>query len=121
MTNSRRLLRLAVTAATIGLVTGVTLLATPASADVPNGWSDPDPVNNFHALLVVCLIPVGLALLIAFLVYIPAFVKGERIAPGAVGADDEWFGGPRQGTAELAAPAAREAADTEVGGASGRW
>lgn len=121
MTNSRRILRLTVTAAVLGLLAGVTLLATPASADVPDGWSDPDPVNNFHALLVVGLIPAGIALLIAFLVYVPAFVKGERITPGAVGAEDEWFGGPRQGTAELAAPAGHDAADSEVGGASGRW
>lgn len=121
MTNSRRILRLTVTAAILGLVASVTLLATPASADVPDGWSDPDPVNNFHALLVVGLIPVGIALLITFLVYVPAFLKGERIAPGAIGADDEWFGGPRHGTAELAAPAGDKAADTEVGGASGRW
>ncbi|WP_161962310.1 hypothetical protein [Nocardioides speluncae] len=121
MTNSRRFLRLIVTAAASCLVAGATLLATPASADVPNGWSEPDPVNNFHALLVVGLIPLGLALLIAFFVYVPAFVKGERIAPGAVGAEDEWFGGPRQGAAELTAPSSDDAADTEVGGASGRW
>ncbi len=120
MTNFRRILRLIVTAAVLGLVAGVTLLATPASADVPDGWSDPKPVNNFHALLVVLLIPLGIALVLTFLVYVPAFMKGERITPGAVSADDEWFGGPRQGTAELAAPAGDEA-DSEVGGASGRW
>ena len=52
------------------------------------------------------------------LVYLPAMVRGERVAPGGAARENQWFGGPRKGTAELAAPDTEE---SKAGGASGRW
>lgn len=97
------------------------LAASPASADVPEGWADrPEDVNALHALLVLGAIPLGLFLLIALAVYLPAMVRGERVAPGHhAELEGQWFGGPRQGTHELeSAPADRS---TESGGGSGTW
>ena len=93
-------------------------MAAPASAEVPEGWSDPEPVSALHALLVLVGIPVGLFVVIAVAVYVPALVRGERIAPGAPAIENQWLGGPRKGTAELAAPDSEE---SEAGGASARW
>jgi len=91
------------------------LAASPAGAEVPEGWSDPEEVGILSLLLVVGAIPVGLALLIALAVYLPALARGERVSPGAQ-AQDEWFGGPRRSAAEL------ESRDSgATGGGSGSW
>lgn len=105
---------------TVVLAAAATVLVTagPASAEVPEGWSDPDAVSALQAVLLLVGIPLLLFLVITVLVYLPAMVRGERVAPGGATREDQWFGGPRKGTAELAA------ADTEeskAGGASGRW
>ncbi len=104
---------------TTALVASATLvaLAGPAHADVPEGWSNPDPVDVLPALLLLGGVPVLLFLLIVAAVYVPALARGESTTPGG-GMGDQWFGGPRKGTAELAG------ADTEeskAGGASARW
>jgi hypothetical protein len=106
---------------TFAVATSV-LVASPAGAEVPDGWSDPPPVDKLHALLVLVGIPLLLFVLIAVAVYIPALIRGERITPGAPAIENQWFGGPRGGTHELessSAPASADADDT--GGASGRW
>ena len=92
------------------------LLAGPASAAVPEGWSDPEAVDPFHTLLVLVGLPVLLFVVITAAVVLPAVVRGERIVPGAPDADNQWFGGPRTDH-EL------ESGTTsgETGGASGRW
>lgn len=92
------------------------VLAAPAGADVPEGWSEPEPVSFLHALLVLGGIPLGLFVLIALLVSVPGWVKGA--AETAAAGEMEWFGGPRQGTAELAEP---DDEDSKAGGASVRW
>lgn len=93
------------------------VVAAPAGAEVPEGWSDPDPVSGMHALLVLGGLPLLLFLGIVLAVYLPAMARGERVAPGAAAPDDQWFGGPRSGTHELKA-----GTDTDgTGGASGRW
>ncbi|WP_205475006.1 hypothetical protein [Nocardioides sp. SYSU D00038] len=110
---ARRLLVVLLAAAALGLAS-----ATPAVADVPVGWSEPDDVNMVHALLLLGAIPLGLFLLIALAVYVPSLARGERLTPGAPAVENQWLGGPRKGTAELAGP---DGADSEAGGASGRW
>ena len=75
-------------------------------------------VNPLHAPLVLAGIPLLLFVVIAAAVYLPALMRGERIAPGRPGVENQWLGGPRQGTAELAAP---DTDASEAGGASGRW
>ena len=92
-------------------------MAAPAGADVPEGWSDPDPVSGVHALLVLGGIPLLLFVAIALAVYVPAMIKGERVAPGSGTPDNEWFGGPRAGTHELTSGTETDG----TGGASGRW
>jgi hypothetical protein len=107
--------RIAVVVAASAAILG---LAGPASADVPEGWSNPPSVSTLHAVLVLGGIPLLLFLLIALAVYVPALVRGERVKPGAPTVEDQWFGGPRKGTSELAGPDTEE---SKAGGASGRW
>lgn len=94
------------------------LVAAPAGAEVPEGWSNPEPVSIMHALLVLGGIPLLLFVLITLAVYIPALVRGERVAPGAPALENQWLGGPRKSTSELAGPDSEESA---AGGASARW
>jgi hypothetical protein len=117
-----------VTSRTVAIVRRTTILlgssaallafAGPARADVAEGWSDPAPVDGIEALLLLGGIPLALGLIIMAMVYVPAMVRGERIAPNAPLVENQWIGGPRQGTAELAAP---DGADSQAGGASARW
>jgi hypothetical protein len=91
------------------------LVASPAGAEVPEGWSNPDDVGFLQLLVVVAGIPLAIAVLIALAVYLPALARGEKVAPGAQ-AQDEWFGGPRREPAEI------ESSDAgATGGGSGSW
>ena len=102
------------------LLAGGLVLAAggPAGADTPEFWSNPDPVDPWHAVLVLAGIPLLLFLLITAVVVLPGVVKGERFTPGGQATADQWFGGPSSGTAELPAPDNEE---SQAGGASGRW
>ncbi len=103
------------------VATAVPLLsASPASAEIPEGWSDPDEVGFLHLMLYVAALPIGLALLIALAVYLPALARGEKVAPGAQ-QQDAWFGGPRTGPAELESGADASGRDTRTGGGSASW
>jgi hypothetical protein len=93
--------------------------AGAASADVPEGWSDPDDVSFLHALLVLGGIPLLVIVLLALLVYVPSIVRGESVAPAGARADDEWFGGRRD--AHRAIEAKQADTTDETGGASGSW
>lgn len=104
-------------AVTVGSFAAATVVLTgPALADVPVGWSHPDPMSWGHLLVVILAIPVGLALVISLLVMLPGMVKGDGVAGGHAGG--QWIGGPRKGTAELAGP---DDEQSEAGGASARW
>lgn len=103
----------------VAATTASLLAASPARADVPEGWSDPDPVPPLEALLILAGIPVLLIVLIAAAVYVPALVRGERVTPGTPQLESQWFGGPREGSAQLESGHVPDATDT--GGASGRW
>lgn len=92
------------------------LLAGPASAAVPEGWSNPEDVEPLHALGLLVGVPVLLFLLITLAVYVPSLARGA--AAVASGPDHEWFGGPRKALDELAGP---DDADSKAGGASARW
>ena len=114
--------RLATRLTAVGLAAAAALAAagslSPAQADVPVGWSDPPSVNLFHAILLLGGIPLLLAVVIIGLVYAPSLARGERIAPGAAPVVDQWLGGPRQGTRQLAGPDTEE---SKAGGARGSW
>lgn len=107
--------RTALVAAVGGLVLAA---AGPAGADVPEGWSDPDPVDPLHAVLLLVGVPLLLFVVITLLVVLPGVIKGERFTPGGQATEDQWFGGPRKGTAELPAP---DSEQSRAGGASARW
>jgi hypothetical protein len=104
------------------LLVGGLLLGTagPAGADTPEFWSD-DPgyhVDPWRVLLVQGSIALLLFLLITLIVLLPGIIRGERFTPGGRATADQWFGGPRSGTAELPAP---DSDESQAGGASGRW
>ena len=92
--------------------------AAPAGADTPEGWPAEPDVDGMHALLVLVGIPLGLCLLLAALVYLPAIARGERVAPGAPEVENQWLGGPRKEPRELVEAPAE---DSHAGGASARW
>lgn len=96
----------------------VALLATPAHADVPQGWTDPTPVDNLHALALLLGAPLLLFVLISLAVYLPSMIRGEPLLPDHSGGEGQWLGGPSQGTREL--PAADDD-QSQAGGASGSW
>ncbi|SFH72805.1 hypothetical protein SAMN05216561_10222 [Nocardioides psychrotolerans] len=93
-------------------------LAAPASAEPSEGWPVSQPVDMLDAVLLLAGVPILLFVVIAAAVYLPALVRGERIAPGAPHVENQWLGGPRKSAGELAGP---DAATSEAGGASGRW
>ncbi len=98
--------------------------AGAASADVPEGWSDPDEVNPLAFLLVVLGFPALLLVLIALAIYLPPIVRGESVTPTALRGEGEWFGGRRDSEKALAAggsTAGELPAPDDTGGASGRW
>ncbi|WP_296602799.1 hypothetical protein [Nocardioides sp.] len=97
------------------LLAGALVLAAsgPAGAGVPEGWETPDPVDPTQALLLLGGVPLLLILVITLLVMAPGRRGGAPVA-----AEDHWFGGPRQGTAELP-PATGD--DQATGGTSARW
>lgn len=111
-----RLARHVLRAAPASLMAASVLLAAPATASVPEGWSDPEPVDTLEALLLLVGGPLLLIVLITLAVYLPSLAKGESRT--GTGTAREWFGGPRKSVAELAAP---DSDDSKAGGASARW
>ena len=105
-------------AAVLVSATSLTLLATPAHADVPEGWAQVTDIDDLEALGLLVGAPLLLFVLIALAVYLPAMVRGEKLLPDHSEGDSLWIGGPRQGVAELPAP---DRDDSRAGGASGRW
>lgn len=99
-------------------VASVVMAPTAARADVPEGWSDPDPVDKLDALLLLAGGPLLLFVLICLAVFLPAMIRGERLLPDHSRPDAQWLGGPHQGAAELPAP---DDAKSQAGGASGSW
>ncbi|MGL5809291.1 MAG: hypothetical protein ACRCYQ_05040 [Nocardioides sp.] len=70
----------------LGLVAG----AGAASADVPDGWSDPPAVSGLDMLWILLGAPMLVYLTVAVLAYLPGVVKGERNAEKR----DTWFRKP---------------------------
>jgi hypothetical protein len=93
------------------------LLAAPAHAEVPEGWSDPDEVSPLQMLTIIVGLPALLFAIIVALVLLPALAKGEKLLPSSAG-QDQWFGGPGTSAGELE-DKPRELGPT--GGASGTW
>ena len=107
---------LLVTGTAAALVSG---LALPASAEAPEGWSNPEKVDPLHALLVLGGIPLALFILIGLAVYLPSVLRGEGIAPTQ--AEDHWLGGSHKTAGELQSAQAGRTESDETGGGSGSW
>ena len=93
------------------------LLAAPAHAEVPEGWSEPDDVSLLQILTVIVGLPALLFAIIVALVLLPALARGEKLLP-STSSQDQWFGGPGRPAGELE-ERPRELGPT--GGASGTW
>jgi uncharacterized RDD family membrane protein YckC len=100
------------------------VLVDAASADTPAHWEKAPSVSGFDFLLVLLLIPLGLALVISFLAFVPAFVGDQGYQPGqSWRGESEWFGGPRKGVAaaDEVTSDRLEAAASDTGSTSGKW
>lgn len=115
---TERTARVALRAFIASVFAGLVSVAAVASADTPAAWDDAPEHGAFGYLLLLFLIPLGIALVVTTLVLLPSMIRGEKHEEGdAWRSDDEWFGGPRQGIeakdhAEIGA---------DRGGASGNW
>jgi hypothetical protein len=121
--HSRNLARRAVLTVAAALVSVVALPAV-ASADTPAAWDKAPHVSGLDYLVVLVLIPGGLALVIAFLAALPSMIRDRGYEPGqSWRAQPEWFGGPRKGVDAVddLAPEQIEAAESGRGGTSGKW
>lgn len=117
-TSSSRPARLAARGFVASAVVGSLTLANAAVADTPEAWADAPDHSGFDYLLVLVLIPLGIALVVSLLTVLPSLIKGEKYEPGDNWrGEDEWFGGPRQGI-EASGPAE---IGGDRGGASGNW
>ena len=114
----RRAARATTRATVLASVVALSVLAAPAHADVPEGWTDPVSIDPLEALLILLGVPLLLFVLILVAVYLPAMKRGEPLLPDHSPGEGQWIGGPRQGTKELPAP---DGADSRAGGASGSW
>jgi hypothetical protein len=95
--------------------------AGPASADVPDGWSNPPSVSVLHFLLLFVGVPLLITLGILAAIYVPPVVRGESVAPAGSRPESLWLGG-RRDVAELESAASRrDSDDRDTGGAGGTW
>jgi hypothetical protein len=120
---SRHVLRRAVLTVLTALVTVVALPAV-ASADTPAAWDKAPHVSGLDYLVVLVLIPGGIALLISLLVSLPSMIHDRGYEPGqSWRAQPEWFGGPQKGVdaADQLSPEQIESAESGRGGTSGQW
>jgi hypothetical protein len=108
----------------LAAVVAVVGLPGLASADTPAAWAEDPHVSGLEFLLVLVLIPLGIALVISLLVSLPSMVRDRGYEPGqSWRAEAEWFGGPRKGVeaAEELSPQQIETAESGRGGTSGKW
>lgn len=79
-------------------------------------------MSVFHALLILFLIPLGLALVISLLAALPSLIKGDSYEPGqAWRGEGEWFGGPRNGVEAADQTDPKQLASGEQGGTGARF
>ena len=120
---SRTFLRRAALAVPAALA-AVVALPSVAGADTPAAWQEPPHASGLDFLLVLVLIPLGLALVITLLTLLPSMIHDRGYEPGqSWRAEAEWFGGPGKGVeaADDLSPEQIESAESGRGGASGQW
>ncbi len=99
----------------LAAASGALFLASPAGADVPEGWSDPDPIGSGEGFMVLLVWPLAILLVIVGLSLLPSLLRGERFTHSS-GSGEQWLGGPSKGSAELEGKQ-----DASAGGASGTY
>lgn len=103
-------------------------LAGPAVASPPEAWAESGPVSPMNFLLLLAIIPLGLAAVISLLALLPSMMgSGSTYQPGLAWRNEpEWFGGRREVKGEESSDTkAVTGADAEPagerGGASAHW
>ena len=105
------------------LVLGAALVS-PAAADAPAGWESVPPVSALDMLLVLVIIPLGLAAALTLLTVLPSLAGKKGYEPGqAWRGEAEWFGGPVKGvgSASEITPEQIESRSKDTGGTSASW
>ena len=101
-----------------------TSLMVPASADTPDRWEQSPDVSILGFLLVLVIIPLGVAAVVALLAVLPSLTRDRGYEPGAAWrGEPEWFGGPTKGlsAADDVSPQQLEAGSKGAGGTSASW
>ena len=120
----RRFLRVTSTVALTATLVLAGGLFDVAGADTPQGWPEAPAVSGFDYVLVLVLIPLGLAAVISLLAYLPTLAGDHGYQPGqAWRGESTWIGGPRKGVAAAddVSPEQLESNESNTGGTSGRW
>ncbi len=105
------------------LVLGAALVS-PAAADAPAGWDSAPPVSALDMLLVLVIIPLGLAAVLTMLTVLPSLAGKKGYEPGqAWRGEAEWFGGPAKAVGSDAemSPEQIESRSKDTGGTSASW
>ena len=108
---------------TVLLSVASVVVAAPLSAhaDTPAAWPDAPSVSGLHFLVVLFLIPLGIAIVVSVLAALPSMIGDKGYEPGqSWRTGPEWFGGPRKG-GEAVDEVAPATAEDERGGTSARW
>ncbi len=100
-----------------------TLVAAAGPALAIGERNDPgDGLSWVQTVLIFIGIPVGVFVVIAFLVYLPSMVRGPRYRPGRPWTSGSvWFGGPDDANSAVESVTTLPASTVEGGGASARW
>lgn len=112
---------------TASLATSLVLggaLVVPAGAATPEQWEAVPDVSPLGFLVVLVLIPLGLAAVIALLAVLPSLARDKGYQPGQEWrGEPEWFGGPTQGVraADESTPEQIESRSQDTGSTSARW
>ena len=96
----------------------------PASADTPAAWEQAPDVSVLGFLLVLVIIPLGIAAVVALLTVLPSMARDKGYEPGAAWrGEPEWFGGPTKGlgAADHLTPEQVESASKGSGSTSAHW
>ena len=99
-------------------------LVSSASADTPERWEQAPDVSILGFLLVLVIIPLGVAAVVVLLAVLPSLTRDKGYEPGAAWrGEPEWFGGPTKGlgAADEVSPQQLEAGSKGAGGTSASW
>jgi hypothetical protein len=99
-------------------------VATPATADVPAAWDQSPDVSPLGFLLILVIIPLGIAAVLTLLTILPSLTRDKGYEPGqSWRGESEWFGGPTKGVQSAAevTPEQIESRSKDTGGTSARW